>query len=253
MSQPLSLTPEDYDLLVDWPRRLRREAPLYRRLFDDLGARRVLDAACGTGHHLILFSRWGLNGTGSDADPKMIERAEANAAEAGADISFFVAPFADLPDHVTEPYDAVVCVGNSLSLVPDDDVKESLVGLAAAVRPGGVLVLHVLNAQQFAERRPVFLPLRVRERDSRPILFQKIYAPREDGLGVHFLVIEQQLDGTWQSGVDSSLIANRPPERILALVEAAGLERLETFGDYAGAPFERTSTDLIIVARRGRP
>lgn len=249
MSQPLSLAPEDYDLLVDWPGRLDREGPFYRRLFEEVGARRILDAACGTGRHLILFNQWGLECTGSDADPAMIDRARANAASTGAAVTLLVARFAELADRVEGPFDAVLCVGNSLSMVPEGELAASLAGLAAAVGPGGVLVVHVLNALQFAERRPVFLPLRVRERAGRPVLFQKIYEPREDGLGVHFLMIERAGDGTWRNGVDSSLIANRPPERVTALLEAAGFTRLERFGDYAGSAFETTSADLIVVAR----
>ena len=250
MTEERRLSPEDYDLLVDWPGRLAREGPFYRRLFEAIGARRVLDAACGTGQHLILFRTWGLDCTGSDADPAMLDRARANAAQAGAAITFFAARFAELPARVSTPFDAVLCVGNSLSMVPEEELEASVQGLAAAVRPGGILVLHVLNALQFAERRPVFLPLRARKREGRHVLFQKVYEPREEGLGVHFLTIEERPDGTWQTSVDSGLIANRPPERIRGLLKAAGFDRLDTFGDYAGAALDPTSTDLITVAHR---
>jgi glycine/sarcosine N-methyltransferase len=248
--QRLEITPDYYDLLVDWGKRLAHEGPFYRRLFERRGVRRVLDAACGTGQHLIRFRQWGLECVGSDADPEMIARARANAAAAGVRIDFFVARFADLAGCIETPFDAVLCVGNSLSMVPEGEVAASLSGLGAAVRPGGVLVLHVLNALAFAERRLRFLPLRAQARDGHTVLFQKIYEPRDDGLGVHFLVTEQGTDGAWRSGVDSSLLANRPPERLGALLAAAGFRRLEQFGDYDGGPLRPDSTDLVIVAER---
>lgn len=250
MPQALLITPDYYDLMVDWAKRLDREGPFYRRLFDQLGARRVLDAACGTGQHLILFSGWGLSCTGSDADAEMIARARANSQAAGVALDLFVAPFADLPARVSEPFDVVLCVGNSLSMVPESEVEASVAGLAAAVRPGGALVVHVLNALRFAKPGAQFLPLQVRERDGRTVLFQKVFEPRADGLGVHFLVIAQQADGAWSSGVDSNVIANRAPDRMQALLQAVGLGPIESFGNYRGAPFKPSATDLIMVARK---
>lgn len=251
MTDSLEITPEYYDLIVNWDRRLAREGPFYRRLFDDLGARRVLDAACGTARHLILFAGQGLACTGSDADPTMVEAARANAAAAGVGIDFFVAPFADLPGRVGEPFDVVLCVGNGFSMVPDQEAAASAVGLASAVRPGGALVLHVLNADRFAEREPVFMPLGVREKDGRTVLFQKIFEPRADGLGVHFILIEEQPDGSWQRGVRSNVIASRGLDAYRALLSDAGFTALDVFGDYQRGPLSPDSDDLIIVARKG--
>jgi hypothetical protein len=39
----------DYDRFVDWPGRLAAELPFIERQLRAVGARRVLDAACGTG------------------------------------------------------------------------------------------------------------------------------------------------------------------------------------------------------------
>jgi SAM-dependent methyltransferase len=47
--------PELYDALVDWSKRLAREEPFFRAVFEQVAARRVLDAACGTGRHAALF------------------------------------------------------------------------------------------------------------------------------------------------------------------------------------------------------
>jgi SAM-dependent methyltransferase len=249
MPEPLELGPAYYDLFADWPRRLAHEGPFYQRLFASTGARRVLDAACGTGRHLILFSQWGREVTGSDANPEMIDRARAAAVEAEARIDFFVARFAELPEHVARPFDLVVCVGNALSMVPEEEVEASVKGLAAAVRPGGVLVLQVLNAQRYGAGT-IFSPLRSREREGRPVLFQKIYVPREGELEVHFLIIERGQDGAWRTGVDSNRIANRPPERLRSLLGQVGFNRLDEFGGYAGEPFGPEATDFLVVAHR---
>ena len=55
-----------YDLLIDWPKRLANETPLFRSLLEQVGATRVLDASCGTGQHAALFHSWGLAVEGAD-------------------------------------------------------------------------------------------------------------------------------------------------------------------------------------------
>ncbi|MEZ4507130.1 MAG: class I SAM-dependent methyltransferase [Thermomicrobiales bacterium] len=67
---------------------------------------RVLDAGCGTGHFAIAFAERGYTIDGIDISPAMIERARANAKDAGVEISFVVGDLLplDAPDGA---YDAV--------------------------------------------------------------------------------------------------------------------------------------------------
>ena len=56
-----------YDVFVDWPGRLGREMPgLLRRLRAE-GARRILDAGCGTGRHVAALREEGFLAYGADA------------------------------------------------------------------------------------------------------------------------------------------------------------------------------------------
>src|SRR5512147_2226208 len=120
-----------YDLLIDWPKRLANEEPFYRRLFERVGARRVLDAACGTGRHAAMFHAWGLRVEGADLSPEMIARARAGSGEPEG-LRWTVRGF-DQPVERPGSFDAVVCVGNSLALAPDlQTVHRALAQLFAA-------------------------------------------------------------------------------------------------------------------------
>ena len=72
-----------YEAMIDWPKRLAHEEPFYRRLFERLGARSVLDVACGTGRHAAMFHSWGLRVEGADLSPAMIDRARSQLRPAG--------------------------------------------------------------------------------------------------------------------------------------------------------------------------
>ena len=71
------LVADIYDVMIDWPKRLAHEGPFFRRLFQRADARRVLDAACGTGRHAALMHSWGLEVEAADISPAMIARAKA--------------------------------------------------------------------------------------------------------------------------------------------------------------------------------
>ena len=106
-----------YDAMIDWPKRLAHEGPFYRQLFERHGVRSVIDVACGTGRHAAMFRSWDLRVEGADISPAMIDRARAAFGEP-AGLRWAVRGF-DEPIAPAEPFDAAVCVGNSLPLAAD--------------------------------------------------------------------------------------------------------------------------------------
>ena len=65
--------PAAYDAMIDWKRRLERETPFYRQLFERINIQSVLDVACGTGRHAEMFHTWGLSVEGGDVSPQMLD------------------------------------------------------------------------------------------------------------------------------------------------------------------------------------
>ena len=133
-----------YEAMIDWPKRLAAEEPFYRHWFQQAGVKRVVDVACGTGHHAAMFHDWGLEVEGADLSPAMIEQARAAFGEPPG-LRWAVRGF-DEPIPEAGSWDAVVCVGNSLALAPDlATVRTAIARMMEALRPGGVLLVQVLN------------------------------------------------------------------------------------------------------------
>ncbi|MBN2447201.1 MAG: class I SAM-dependent methyltransferase, partial [Phycisphaerae bacterium] len=151
---------------------------------------------------------------------------------------------------IEQQFDAITCIGNSLSLLPDVDAVRIAIGhMARLLRRGGVIVIHVLNCWKLADG---------------PIYWQKLQRVNIDGTeravlkGVHragnraFVdVVMHDCDAT-----EPTLEARSTP--ILALEDGPLLNQLRSdgccevrvFGDHARTPFDRaTSIDLIVVAR----
>jgi SAM-dependent methyltransferase len=106
-----------------------------------------------------MFHQWGLQVEGSDLSPAMIAHARANFGEDERlrwKVRGFEQPIAfdrfregEAP---AEPFDAALCMGNSLALAPDlETAQRTIQQMFAAVRPGGIVMIQVLNLWQLPD------------------------------------------------------------------------------------------------------
>lgn len=237
-----------YEALVDWPQRLAREEPFYRRVFATHQVRRVVDVACGTGHHAAMFQRYGLSVEGADFSPAMVERARRQHGES-PDLRWVVRSF-DQPIDAEEPFDAAICAGNSLALAADRSmVQRTLQQMFAAVRPGGVVVVHVLNLWRLPDGPCVWQKCQRTVLPQGEVLIVK-GVHRSGGRGFVDLIVADPALGTKMHAESSPLLGMEAGE-LEAMVRAAGASRCEFFGGYQGETYVReSSVDLILVACR---
>ncbi|WP_127784213.1 class I SAM-dependent methyltransferase [Rhodococcus sp. X156] len=101
---------------------------------------RVLDAGCGPGRVGAELAARGHQVVGVDADPQLIEAAEADHPGPRwlvADLSEL--DLAELGE--PEPFDALVCAGNVMPYLRPGTAPEVLVRMAAHLRSDGVAVI----------------------------------------------------------------------------------------------------------------
>ncbi|WP_030908684.1 class I SAM-dependent methyltransferase [Streptosporangium amethystogenes] len=114
---------------------------------------RVLDAGCGTGRVAIRLAELGYDCVGVDLDASMLEVARRAAPE----LPWILADLSDLSDlgdlggsaeravpgerrGQGERFDMVVAAGNVIPLLAPGTEARTVAGLAALLRPGGLLV-----------------------------------------------------------------------------------------------------------------
>ncbi|KPK48636.1 MAG: hypothetical protein AMK72_06465 [Planctomycetes bacterium SM23_25] len=240
-----------YDVMVNWESRIGHEAPFFQRAFSSVSAKRVLDCACGTGHHVRLFARWGLEAVGSDVAASMVEQARADAREEGSPARFEVADFRNLPGRFTPAFDAVICTGNSLPLAGSaDGMRQAIASMGDVLRADGLLVLHTLNFARIPQGVTVIEDPRARHVDDREILFVKIFRKTRRLCDITILVLEKQA-GEWSKLETAARAWAVGHEELQAMVTQAGFDRIRFYGGYEPKPFDAdTSRDLILVARK---
>jgi len=242
----------DYDRFVNWPGRLAVEMPFIEAQLRAAGAKRVLDAACGTGQHALALARSGYEVVGADLSPGMIERAVANARAQAVAAEFVVAGFGELRSRVGADFDSVLCLGNSLPhLLTGSDLMAALTDFAACLRPSGLLLIQNRNFDRVLARRERWMEPQTHQEGNREWLFLRFYDFEPEGLlRFNVVTLQRQGGGTWtQHTMESRLWPQRQAELVPALASARFVQ-IAAYGDLQGAAFDPGASGNLVLAAR---
>lgn len=242
-----------YDHMFPWEKRWRVEGPFFSGLFEDRRVRSVLDCACGPGRHVIQFAKAGLMAHGLDLSPDMIRQAQANARQEGVKPRFQIGSFTNLAELYDPPeqFDAVVCLGNSLTLAPSDEgVAVALLQMQAVLRPGGVCVLHLFNWDKLALEGLRIMPAVQAVVDGREAAILRIFHHCREVVHLHLVVMTgkgKELETVTRTA------EQRPvgPVQLRQLLIDAGFADPVYYANYQSQPFDpATSGQLVAVAEK---
>lgn len=241
-----------YEIMVDWESRLLAESSLFQRTFSSVHAQSVLDCACGTGHHACLFARWGMDVAASDLSAAMVEKTRQLAASRNLSLDVRQASFDQVSRTFDRTFDAVVCVGNSLSAAGSRSVvADGIADMHRVIRPGGVLIVQVLNYERFAPGQTVYGEPVYRTRLGQDYLFLKAFRRAATKCDLDVIVLTDGATGQWTRTVFTERLLVVDRAGLVEMLEQSGFGKIHLYGGYEGAPFDaRMSRDLIAVARR---
>lgn len=243
---------EDYDRFVDWEARLAFEMPFLRVLFGQHQVRRVLDVACGTGHHAIAFSEEGHEATATDVNQAMVDRARANVAAKEARVDVYRLGFGGLSEELSGPYDAITCLGNSLPhIMTEEAMVEALVDMASMLRPGGILLVQNRNFDRVLARQERFMPPEVHRSEDEEWIFVRFYDLEGEELRFNMVRLHRRGNESWSTHLEHTRLRAWRCRQLETLLSRSGFNVLRAFGGYGGEPFARLdSPDLLLVAER---
>jgi SAM-dependent methyltransferase len=240
-----------FDEAINWQGRLAHELPFIQSWLKSWNAIKVLDLACGSGRHTLALAKAGFSMTGSDLQEEMLRAARDFDSKKRCT---FMQQDMCTP-HALDPQDALLCLGNSLCLLPSlDHLRQCLDTAHEQLRSGGGLLLHVLNYARFEDTSKAFFPLKTSldgEGQAR-IHFQKFIELHEDFARVHMLKIYRDGD-TWKRSQRSDKLLRISTDQLQRELKAAGFQDLQFFGNMKGETYEVSqSHDIIVTARKAK-
>lgn len=221
---------------------------LFGRLLGTGRVRRVADAGCGSGAQLLPFAVAGAECVGFDPDPAL-------AARAGAKLAPFprarveCGGFSDVSRIVSQPADLLLCLGNSLVHVPQDEAARFLQDAAGVLAGGGEILIQILNYERLLLGNVETLPLMSAEDGA--IEFRRTYV-WEGKRKVRFQTV-LRISGGGEPHVLRNEIPLYPvyPDELWDMLSHAGFTGIRFFGDFAGSEFSPESEALVGLA--GKP
>ncbi len=237
-----------YEAMINWPKRLAHEEPFFRQLFENAGAHSMVDVACGTGQHAAMFHDWGLHVEGADISGNMLQRARDLHGEPPG-LRWVERGF-DEPIKSAEPFDAAICIGNSLALALDRATAEQAIRqMLAAVRDRGVVVVHVLNIWRLPDGPCIWQKcLRAVVSDREVLIVKGVHRCGSQG---YVEMVVADATGEPEMHSESAPFLGFDAAELERMAIDGGATSVKFYGGYQNQPYDREkSVDLIMVADR---
>jgi len=204
---------------------------------------RVLDVPCGSGRHSLALAGCGHDVVGVDISTEAVDHARRAAADAGIDVELVVAEMRDIPGDGS--FDAAVCMGNSFGYLDLDGVGEFVAALAAALRPGGGLVVDYSAAAESV--LPGFVDVHPRDMTVGDISVSG--SNTYDAVGSRLLSRYVFTRGAEVLNV-TALHHVYTVAHLRRLLGDGGFTDIEQYGGPDGEPFEVGAGRLLLTAHR---
>jgi SAM-dependent methyltransferase len=183
----------------------------------------VVDLGAGFGMHAIPLARAGARVIAVDSSPELLS--ELDRLAAGLDIETVADDLLSFRSHVKEKAAVVLCMGDTLTHLPEHTHVDFLVQeVHETLAPGGRFVLSFRDYSEPLRDQARFIPVRSDERRILTCFLEY----EEDTVLVHDILHERAGDA-WETRVSSYRKLRLAPERVVASLETIGFEtRVET-------------------------
>ncbi len=137
---------------IPHPRVVQRQCDFIEQRFGLPRGATLLDVGCGLGVHAVELTRRGYLVVGLDLSLPMLSRAADEAQEHGFKINFLHADMREM--NFEGAFDAVLCWGTTFGYFDDDTNRLVVERLHQALKPGGLLLLDVVNRDYVVASQP---------------------------------------------------------------------------------------------------
>ena len=226
---------------LEAPEKVRREVDFIVKALNLPAGAKVLDLCCGQGRHSLELARRGFQVVGVDLSEALLYAARKRAESEGLNVTFLQCDMREID--FKDEFDAVINMFTSFGYLESEAEDEKVLGkVAQALKSGGKFLLDVVN----------------RDRLVRDFQGREWHAADEGWLVLEertFDHLSGRMETRWicvaRDGVRYERLSSvrlYTASELRTMLERAGLEVTNLFGDYDGSPYSWDSQRLIVVA-----
>jgi len=248
-----------YKDLVMWGTRLKREAPFFQEILQNIQKEniRILDVSCGTGDHLVMFAKWGFTGIGIDISEQNIQQARILAQRNNCNdkADFILGDILELESKIpNERFDFILCIGNTLSIFNITERKNILNQMINLLSEKGVILIQVVNYLSHRDEEHWFYNPSLKRDSNGALLFHVRMMEWKNKYDKITMYVQKIHQGDYESE-EFDLHKKRTEFFVISendFREFTSNEiNLKIFGDYQKNDFkEKESNDLVIILKK---
>lgn len=233
----------DYDQMTNAQKRMSREQPFFQHLLSRYHFITALDIGCGTGQSMRILAELGITVSGMDPSEEMLSVARQNLKDFESRTHLLQGDFLSLPDRLSDPVDAVFCLGNTLPhLLSQEDMLAGLANIRNITKSGGIFVLQLLNYHKIlSEKKRIVTITRSESR-----IFIRFYDFLDPFVRFNILILEEQ-ENSFQHKLYSTELYPWEDTDILLALKHCGYTEIELYGDIAFNPFIPDMSDNVVM------
>jgi 2-polyprenyl-3-methyl-5-hydroxy-6-metoxy-1,4-benzoquinol methylase len=242
-----------YDNSIDWESRLGRELPFLQSFMKQSKKHRVLDMACGSGRHAVALASLGFHVVGFDTSNGMISAGKNHAKMTGVEVEFHIADMQSFSSKVDGSFDTVLCLGNSLALLPSFEVLQKVIeDVHTVLNPSGSFIFQVLNFEEIIRSKFRFFPIKGGETSAgEDVVFSRFYEHNDESSSSLVATSFVKKGQEWETTISTQQVLHTNSNVLSNALAKAGFENLELFSDYHKNEFvTRSSRNIVISAWR---
>ncbi|MFW9911719.1 MAG: class I SAM-dependent methyltransferase [Candidatus Thorarchaeota archaeon] len=242
-----------YDNSIDWDSRLSREMPFLQSVVTESSSSRVLDMACGSGRHSVALASLGCQVVAFDASESMITAARNHARDGNVEVEFQIADMQSFSSVVEGFFDVVLCLGNSLALLPTVEVLHNVVeAVHNMLSPSGSFIFQVLNFEEILNSGFRFFPIKGgKTATGDEVLFSRFYEHSDKHWSTLVAASFSKRGIDWETAISTQRVLHTNKDMVKTALTTAGFENFNFFSDYhKNELVPDKSRNLVVWARR---
>lgn len=208
----------------------------------------ILDIACGSGTYCVELAKKGYKITAVDIEEEMIRKVNEKADIEKVDINMIVCSMTELEEKLTQKYNVLFCIGNSIvHLGSIDEIENALRQMYNLAKPDGVAVVQIMNYDRIMRLGLKELPPITNREAGVEFIREYDYKPEKNSIDFNTTLVVKDGDETRTLKNSVELLPVMSDE-IVSLIQRVGFKKCETYGDFKYSPYKADSYMLVIKA-----
>ena len=255
MTSHTTASPSHYDLQAEHYDAINEERTqeLNQTVFNLLqehGAKKVLDATCGTGSQVFFLEQHGFEVVGSDYSGAMLAQAKSKAKRQTSSVPFHQA---DIRTLQLGQFDAVISMFNAIGHLTQNDFFTALASIAQSLNPNGVYIFDIFNLTYLlTDNRITELTIDWLEHEGDTTIRKLQYSTvtPQGVLASHTTSITHRGASAPHHQQESQTLQIYARDPIEDMFQNHGM-RLHTIVNPDGSPFDETRSErMVVVAQK---